>query len=77
MLVHRDSVNSQGLGQLTEADLAQSRVAYSWHLPAMSPLTDELHAAWAVDEGNFVAGFANAGLVTACTALRRGAERPI
>ena len=58
------SINSQGLwDELSEADLAQSRVAYSLALASnVLSRADELHAAWAVDEGNFVADFANAGL---------------
>ena len=58
------SINSQGLwDELSEADLTQSRVAYSLALASnVLSRADELHAAWAVDEGNFVADFANAGL---------------
>ena len=58
------SINSQGLwDELSEADLTQSRVAYSLALASnVLSRADELHAAWAIDEGNFVADFANAGL---------------
>ena len=58
------SINAEGgWAALSAAELAQSRIAYALAL-AENVLTraDELHAAWALDEGNFVSDFANAGL---------------
>ena len=64
----------QGLwDELSEEDLVQSRVAYSLALASnVLSRADELHAAWAVDEGNFVADFTQTRVwATACTVLRK------
>lgn len=58
------SINAEGeWAALSAEELAKSRIAYSLAL-AENVLTraDELHAAWALDEGNFVSDFASAGL---------------
>lgn len=57
------SLNADGTwDQLSAAEIAQGRIAYSLVLAEhVLARADELHAAWSSDEGNFVADFANAG----------------